>query len=83
MRRENAKRKRWADNQIDVLNEMLRGNGIKAIFDRNEPQATTAEFYFNIPEEVNVKGIDRAEKMIAEKIDEKLQCNGTTLNLGP
>lgn len=83
---ENEKRKReakrWADNQIDVLNEMLRGNGIKAIFDRNEPQATTAEFYFNIPEEVNVKGIDRAEKMIAEKIDEKLQCNGTTLNLG-
>ena len=61
---------------------MLRGNGIKAIFDKNEPQATTAEFYFNIPEEVNVKGIDRAEKMIAEKIDEKLQCNGTTLSLG-
>lgn len=83
---ENEKRKReakrWADNQIDVLNEMLRGNGIKAIFDKNEPQATTAEFYFNIPEEVNVKGIDRAEKMIAEKIDEKLQCNGTTLSLG-
>lgn len=83
---ENEKRKReakrWADNQIDVLNEMLRGNGIKAIFDRSEPQATTAEYYFNIPEEVNVKGIDRAEKMIAEKIDEKLQCNGTTLSLG-